>query len=154
MDSQKLLTLIESLHTGVRNRARADRPAVAVAPNELPALMPMLRDHADLQFDLLLTHTALDLPEENVFELVYLLFSSTHGHSIYVTSRVDRNAPVAPSVCRIWPIAEWQERETYDLMGVLYDDHPDLRRVFLEDDWEGFPLRKDYQDEHMLELPK
>lgn len=154
MDSQKLLTLIESLHPAVRNRARADRPAVLVASVELLALMRGLRDHADLQFDLLLTHTAIDLPDERCFELVYVLFSTEHGHSIYVTSRIDRDAPVAPSVCGIWPIAEWQEREAYDLLGVLYDEHPDLRRVFLEDDWEGFPLRKDYQDEHMLELPK
>ena len=65
-----------------------------------------------------------------------------------------RDAPVAPTVSRSWPAAEWQEREAYDLMGILYDEHPDLRRLFLEDDWQGFPLRKDYRDPDMLEFPK
>jgi NADH:ubiquinone oxidoreductase subunit C len=58
---------------------------------------------------------------------------------------------VVPTVSSIWPIAHWQEREVFDLFGVGYDGHPDLRRIFLEDDWLGHPLRKDYHDPDMLE---
>jgi NADH-quinone oxidoreductase subunit C len=154
MDSEKLLSLIEAITPSVRRRAHADRPAVTVAPGELLALMHALHDRAELRFDLLLTHTAVDRIAENRFELVYVLYSTDHGYNLFVTAFTNRDEPVAPSVCAIWPIAEWQEREAYDLLGVLYDEHPDLRRVFLEDDWVGFPLRKDYQDDHMLELPK
>ncbi|MBL7647339.1 MAG: NADH-quinone oxidoreductase subunit C [Candidatus Hydrogenedentes bacterium] len=154
MDPEKLLALIESICPTVRHRAHADRAALSIAADELLALMAVLRDDPALRFDFLVTHTAIDLPDEKCFELVYLLYASEHGHSLFVTTRVDRDNPVVPSVCGLWPIAEWQEREVYDLMGVLYDEHPDLRRMFLEDDWVGFPLRKDYQDEHMLELPK
>lgn len=154
MDSESLLTLIGSLHPTVQHRPHADRAAIAVAVEDLLGVMKSLRNHPELQFDLLLTHTAVDVPHENRFELVYVLYSSVHGHSMFVTANVKRSEPIAPSVCGIWPIAEWQEREAYDLLGVLYDNHPDLRRVFLEDDWPGFPLRKDYQDEYMLELPK
>lgn len=154
MDSKNLLALIEPIAPTVRCRPLADRPAVTVASGELPGLMRALRDRPELAFDLLITHTAIDLPGENCFELVYVLYSTANGHNLFVTTKIDRAEPVAPSVCGIWPIAEWQEREAYDLLGVLYDNHPDLRRVFLEDDWVGFPLRKDYQDDYMLELPK
>ena len=154
MDSESLLALIESLYPAVQRRAQADRPAITLPTGELFVVMRALRDHTELQFDLLLTHTAVDYPDDNRFELIYLLYSTVHGHWLVVTTNVERAQPVVPSVCALWPIAEWQEREAYDLMGVLYDDHPDLRRVFLEDDWVGFPLRKDYRDEYMLELPK
>ena len=154
MDSESLLALIESLHPAVQRRAQADRPAITLPTGELLGVMRALRDHTELQFDLLLTHTAVDYPDDNRFELIYLLYSTVHGHWLVVTTNVERTQPVVPSVCALWPIAEWQEREAYDLMGVLYDGHPDLRRVFLEDDWVGFPLRKDYRDGYMLELPK
>jgi NADH-quinone oxidoreductase subunit C len=71
-----------------------------------------------------------------------------------VSVSVPRANPVAPTVSTIWEIAQWQEREVYDLFGVRYEGHPDLRRLFLDDNWQGHPLRKDYQDDDMLELPK
>ncbi|MCC6486008.1 MAG: NADH-quinone oxidoreductase subunit C [Candidatus Hydrogenedentes bacterium] len=154
MDPESLLALVETEHPSIRRRSHADRPAVSVPSGELLAVMTTLRDHADLRFDLLLTLTAVDFPGEDRFELLYRLYSTVHGLWLIVSSDVPRSRPVAPSVSSLWPIAEWQEREAYDLMGVLYDNHPDLRRVFLEDDWVGYPLRKDYQDEYMLELPK
>ena len=82
------------------------------------------------------------------------LHSTIHGHSLFVTVVVPRDDPTVPTVSDVWPTAHWQEREAYDLLGILYDDHPDLRRLFLEDDWQGFPLRKDYHDDDMLELPQ
>ncbi len=112
-----------------------------------------LRDDKSLEFNYLVDHTCIDWPEENQFELVYILKSINHGHYISINCRIDRQNPVVKTASDIWPIAEWQEREVYDLFGVLYDGHKDLRRVFLEDDWEGFPLRKDYKDDFMLEHP-
>lgn len=154
MDTESLLALIASLHPTVQRRSNADRPAIVVPADDLMAVMQTLRDHAELKFDLFIAHTAIDRIEENRFELVYILSSTMHGNNIYVTAYVSRENPVAPSMVPLWPIAEWQEREAYDLLGLLYDNHPDLRRVFLEDDWIGFPLRKDYRDPYMLDLPK
>lgn len=131
-------------------RMKADRAAVETDAAHLPALMRQLRDEPAFAFDVLLDHAAVDWIEAGEFELVYQLYSTRHGHYLMVAVFVPRAEPLVPTVSTVWPIAEWQEREVYDLFGVLYDDHPDLRRLFLEDDWVGFPLRKDYEDDFML----
>jgi len=89
---------------------------------------------------------------DSEFELLYRLYSLKTLAMLVVFTTIPRETPVIPTVSSVWRIAEWQEREVYDLFGILYDNHPDLRRVFLEDAWEGFPLRKDYQDDFMLTL--
>jgi len=78
------------------------------------------------------------------FEVVYHLASLSHGHRIVLKAIVPRDDPHIASVAAIYPTANWHERETYDLMGIVFDGHPDLRRILLPDDWEGHPLRKDY----------
>ena len=108
---------------------------------------------SDFHFDMLCSHTVIDWLESGKFEMVYSLFSCQTGNEVLISSLVDRQNPVVPTVSDIWTIAEFQEREVYDLFGVLYDNHKDLRRLFLEDDWVGFPLRKDYQDDFMLKEP-
>jgi NADH:ubiquinone oxidoreductase subunit C len=143
-----------ALEPTAARREKADRPAVHVPPEKLAALALALRDAPALAFDMLLDHTAIDWLAEGRFELVYNLYSTVHGHSLLVTTTVPRASPVAPTVSAVWPIAHWQEREVFDLMGVQYDNHPDLRRLFLEDEWQGYPLRKDYKDDYMLGLPK
>ena len=154
MDSEELLEIAERIESGAQKREKCDRPAVHVPVDKLLNAMRRLYTYQWLSFDMLITHTVIDWPAENRFELVYVLYSTVHGHSLIVTSSVPRVNPVAPTVSGIWRTAEWQEREAYDLFGILYDEHPDLRRVFLEDDWEGFPLRKDYTDPYMLERPQ
>jgi|SaaInlStandDraft_5_1057022.scaffolds.fasta_scaffold108903_2 NADH-quinone oxidoreductase subunit C len=113
----------------------------------------MQKLHSEHKFDMLKSHTCVDWLEEGQFELISLLFSTTHLQHIWVSIRIPRDNPVIDTLSHIWPIAEFQEREVYDLFGVKYAGHTDLRRIFLEDDWVGFPLRKDYQDDFMLEKP-
>jgi NADH-quinone oxidoreductase subunit C len=132
----------------------ADRAAVVVEAPSLPEIMRRLRDEPELQFSQLLDHVAVDWIDRGQFELIYQLYSFKYKHFLSVSVIVPRDDPRVPTVCRVYPVAEWQEREVYDLFGVLYEDHPDLRRLFLEDDWEGFPLRKDYKDDFMLDRPK
>jgi NADH-quinone oxidoreductase subunit C len=131
-----------------------DRAAVVVEAQALPEIMRRLRDEPEFQFAQLLDHVAVDWIDRGQFELIYQLYSFKHKHFLSVSVLVPRDDPRLPTVCRVHPVAEWQEREVYDLFGVLYEDHPDLRRLFLEDDWEGFPLRKDYEDDFMLDRPK
>lgn len=136
-------------YTGVSNHAAVQTSAAA-----LVSVMRRLRDDEQFAFDTLMDHTSVDRIADEKFELLYHLYSTSTQQMLLVSALIPRDNPVAPTLCGVWRIAEWQERENYDLMGILYDDHPDLRRVFLEDDWKGFPLRKDYQDDFMLELKR
>jgi NADH-quinone oxidoreductase subunit C len=88
--------------------------------------------------------TAVDWPKRNAIDVVYHLFSYRHRHSFVLKVETDRARPSAPTVEGVWKAANWMEREVYDLFGVQFEGHPDLRRVLLPDDWEGHPLRKDY----------
>ncbi|MBL7671998.1 MAG: NADH-quinone oxidoreductase subunit C [Bdellovibrionaceae bacterium] len=153
MNSAELLSKILSLSTELSPREKTDRPAVLVPVHGLKDLMLKLRDHSELNFDMLTLATAIDWIKDGKIELVYILTSSTFKHSLQVGTVLDREKPVAPSLSSVWAIAEWQEREIFDLFGVRYLNHPDLRRLLLEDDWKGHPLRKDYVDDFMLERP-
>ncbi|MFL5302329.1 MAG: NADH-quinone oxidoreductase subunit C [Anaeromyxobacteraceae bacterium] len=91
--------------------------------------------------------TGVDYPKRNVIEVVYHLFSYRHRHGIVLKVEADRAAPIVPSVEGVWKAANWMEREAYDLLGVTFLGHPDLRRLLLPDDWQGWPLRKDYAEQ-------
>ncbi len=154
MDADALLAAVGALHGEIRLREKADRAAVVVRAENLAEIMRQLRDRPEFGFDRLEFHTAIDWPAENRLELVYHLFSMKHRHYLLVTTSVPRDNPEVASVSGIWRVAEWQEREVYDMFGVLYDGHPDLRRLLLDDAWSGYPLRKDYVDDFILERPQ
>lgn len=119
-------------------------PWAQVTPEKIIEISKFLRDEPSLRFDFLRSLAAVDYKEE--FELVYLLFSYAHRHEFKIKVRLPRNLPALPTVEGVWPAANWHEREAYDLMGITFDGHPDLRRILLPDDWEGHPLRKDYKE--------
>ncbi len=108
-------------------------------------------DLRDLGFDRLGMVTAVDQAEE--FELVYRLQSRSMLAGIFLKCSVPRENPRVKSLVDLWPAALWQEREVFDLFGIVFDGHPDLRRIMLPEDWEGHPLRKDYRDERMIRRP-
>ena len=138
-------------------------PWVAVAPEALHEVMQWLRDEPRLAMDFLHCITAVDYFEpdpkkakrakfEPHMELLYHLSSFKHGHRIVVKVFLPRwkddrpgELPEVPSVADIWPTANWHEREVYDLSGVRFLGHPDLRRILCPEDWVGHPLRKDYE---------
>ncbi len=105
-----------------------------------------LKAEPGLDIDFLEDETAVDWPKKNVIEVVYHLLSYRHRHGIVLKVEADRAAPSVPSVEGVWKTANWFEREIYDLFGVDFPGHPDLRRIMLPDDWVGHPLRKDYQE--------
>ena len=152
MDRETLEQTLISIEPRISRRSNADRAAVEVPAEAFFGLLNRLYQDSRFAFDMLLDHTAIDRITEGKFELVYNLYSTSLGHHLMVSCLVDRDKPVVPTVEKIWPIAHWQEREAFDLFGILYDGHSDLRRVFLEDDWQGYPLRKDYKDSDMLEF--
>jgi len=105
----------------------------------------LLAGAADLGFNLLSDITGVDrFPIEPRFELNYHLVSIPHKTVIRLRVSVHGSDPVVPSVTPVWPTANWHEREIFDMLGVRFEGHPDLRRILMPEDWEGHPLRKDY----------
>jgi NADH-quinone oxidoreductase subunit C len=123
---------------------RAQTTAV-VRREDILQIGRFLKEEPDLAFDYLTLLSAVDLyPREPRFEVVYQLYSMKYRHRLRLKVRLPSEDPVVDSVVPLWPTANWHEREAYDLMGIQFKDHPDLRRILLPDDWEGHPLRKDY----------
>jgi NADH-quinone oxidoreductase subunit C len=119
-----------------------------VDPARLVDVMRFLRDDAECRFEMLTDVTAVDyLGEEPRFELVYHLYSVAKNQRVRVKARVGERAPEIATLCELWPSANWMEREVWDLYGIRFLGHPDLRRILLYDEFEGHPLRKDYPKE-------
>jgi NADH:ubiquinone oxidoreductase subunit C len=95
--------------------------------------------------------TAVD--RGGVFELVYRLQSAEFGVGLFLKAEVPRDDAAIETLTDLWPAADWQEREVYDMFGIEFRGHPDLRRILLPDDWVGYPLRKDYEDDSVIPRP-
>jgi NADH-quinone oxidoreductase subunit C len=118
---------------------------VYVGRDELPQVARALRDRPELGFDLLADIVAVDLwPREPRFELVYVLVSIPNRRRLRLKVRVAGASAHVASVIGVWPAANWLEREVWDLFGIAFDGHPDPRRLLMPEDWDGYPLRKDY----------
>lgn len=127
------------------------QPGLTVQAEKIAGICLELRDHPETYFDFLSCLTGVDYgPESGEFGVVYHLASIPFKNllvlKIRTTAGRDTNElPAVPSVSAVWRTAEWHEREAYDLIGIRFTGHPDLRRILLPDDWEGYPLRKDYK---------
>lgn len=121
-------------------------PYFKVKPERWLEVARLLRDDPDLRFDFCNNITAVDWPKLNRIDVVYHFWSYPLAHAIVVKAELPREKPQVPSVVSLWNAADWNEREQYDLMGVEFLGHPDLRRIMMPDDWPGHPLRKDYKE--------
>jgi len=119
-------------------------PRVHVSADDWAELAAFLHGEPALKFDWLQSLSGVDYVADGKLCVVYDLWSFDHRHSFAVKVFCPRDNPHIPSVVRLWSAADWQEREAYDMFGIIFDGHPDLRRILCADDWEGFPLRKDY----------
>lgn len=138
-------TTLKAKFPQATDRASSDHPAVNVPIADLVAALQTLRDAQG--FDFLADLTAID-NGENVsprFTVVYHLFSTARADYIRVAADcADDAEPVAPSVVGLWPAANWHERECYDMFGIKFEGHPDLRRILMWDGYPGWPLRKEF----------
>jgi NADH-quinone oxidoreductase subunit C len=103
-----------------------------------------LRDDPEMRCDVLSSLSGVDYKDEGFIEVVYHLYSYAQRHLVVLKVRVDRDDSVVDSVEPVWKAANWHEREIYDLLGVTFRGHPDLRRLLMPEDWVGHPLRKDF----------
>ncbi|HET7874430.1 MAG TPA: NADH-quinone oxidoreductase subunit C [Methylomirabilota bacterium] len=128
---------------------RGDHTAVLAREALVPALQ-FLRDDPALGFDLLVDITAVDYlkfpgrEDGPRFEVVYHLYSVPHNHRVRLKVPVEQDDAVVPTATGLWPIANWLEREVWDMFGIRFEEHPDLRRLLLYEEFVGHPLRKDY----------
>ena len=136
---------------------RGDHTAV-VTREALSRVLAWCRDEPALAFDMLTDLTAVDYLEYPGredgprFEVVYHLYSLPHNHRVRLKTRVDEDDAVVPSAVPVWPIANWFEREVWDMFGVRFSGHPDLRRLLMYEEFAGHPLRKDYPIERRQPL--
>ena len=129
---------------------------IQVKPENWLKIAKWLKSDEKLYFDSLQCNTGIDLGE-GVLESRYNLHSMKHLHKVEIRIKISAEKPDIPSVEQIWRVADWFERETYDMFGINFIGHRDLRRILLPDDWEGWPLRKDYEEQetyHGILVPK
>ena len=138
-------TALKARFPQVTDRASLDHPAVNMPPADIPAVLKYLRD--EFAFDLLADVTAIDWAEgvSPRFTAVYHLFSTTrHVYLRVAANCANDEAPEVPSVTALWPGADWHEREVFDMFGIKFAGHPDLRRILMWDGYPHFPLRKEF----------
>lgn len=147
MDAKEIYTLLVTRFGSERILAFRDDaagdPFVLIRPDSVGEVMRFLRADASLDFDFLALITGVDYPEH--LNVIYHLFSYSQKHKLVVKVELPKASPRVDSVESIWPAANWHEREAFDLLGIEFVGHSNLRRILLPEDWDGHPLRKDYQ---------
>jgi len=145
MDSIQLGEFIRSLNQDIEIKKGKQYTEVTVPASVLYSLARQLREREETQFDYLFCLTGVDYGQD--LGVVYHLRSTIYDHVVVLKTRTsDREHPELDSVADIWKTADFHEREVFDLLGIRFKNHPDLRRLFLDNSW-GFPLRKDYADD-------
>ena len=133
-----------------------DKEVIIVDSNNWNEIASILKNDKKLNFNYLMCISAYDKGDGSIYGVAYNFYSIKKNHYIEVRIEVEDGIPI-PSVSSLWKTADWHEREAYDMIGIKFDGHPDLKRILLSEDWEGYPLRKDYKEPeyyHGLPVPK
>lgn len=150
MQTEQLTQLISALAPDQKPGVSKQFPEFILPVEKLHEVARALKENPETKMDYLFCLTAAD--RKDGFHVIYHLTSSAFKHTAVLRCVLtDKNNPAIPTVSDLWKAAEYYEREVFDLFGIKFENHPDLRRLFLEDDWVGYPLRKDYKDAFTLE---
>jgi len=148
MDASALIAVLQDAVPGAQFEAAPSidlQTTIYVPGDALAGVARTLRDRGDLAFTFLADITAVDFwPTEPRFELVYILVSPANRLRLRLKVRLNAEPAHVATVSGIWPAANWLEREVWDMFGIVFDGHPDPRRLLMPEDWDGYPLRKDY----------
>lgn len=144
-DFSQLLEIVKSVSPEATVDEKSSPAAFIVPADSLKKVCTELYRNPVTYFDMLSCLTGIDNgPQANTMEVVYNLYSIPFNVSLAVKVMLPRENPVIDSVISVWRTADWHEREAFDMFGIQFNGHPDLRRILLPADWEGYPLRKDY----------
>jgi NADH-quinone oxidoreductase subunit C len=148
MDASALIAALQEAIPGAQFETAPSvdlQTTIYVSRDDVPAVLAALRNREQFAFAFLAELTAADFwPREPRFELIYLLVSIAHRQRLRLKVRLRGDDAHVATVSDLWPAANWLEREVWDLFGIAFDGHPDPRRLLMPEDWDGFPLRKDY----------
>lgn len=146
-EMNKIIEKLKEVFPGVVNDVSSfrDQWAVVINKKSIVEVCGFLKKTPEFDFNYLIDITAVDFPERDArFEMVYILYSISHARIIFIKAHVDMDDLVVPSLTCLWESANWAEREVYDMFGIKFSGHPDLRRILMDYDFEGFPLRKEF----------
>ncbi len=150
MQTEELITFITALAPDQKPGISKQYPEFILPVETVHAVARTLKDNPQTKMDYLFSLTATD--RKDGLHVLYHLTSTEHHHSVILrVILADKVNPVVSTVSDVWRAAEYYEREVFDLFGIRFENHPDLRRLFLDDEWVGYPLRKDYKDSFIFE---
>jgi NADH-quinone oxidoreductase subunit C len=152
---EEIVTFLDTKANG-KALAIEGKQVISVSPENWPEISSILKNETKLDFNYLMCISAYDKGDKKIYGVAYNFYSTTKKH--YLEVRVEAEDGVSiPSVVGLWKTADWHEREAYDMMGINFEGHPELKRILLSADWEGYPLRKDYVEPeyyHGMPVPK
>ncbi len=150
MQTEELTTLITALAPDQKPGISKQFPEFILPADKLHDVAKMLKENPQTKMDYLFSLTASD--RKDGLNVIYHLTSTEYRHTVVLkVILTDKENPMVATVSDLWSAAEYLEREVFDLFGVKFENHPDLRRLFLDDEWVGYPLRKDYKDSFIFE---
>jgi NADH-quinone oxidoreductase subunit C len=146
---EEILSIIRAVTLTEISEIPNSTPVGVIIPKEnLQVVCETLLRDPSCYFDMLSCITGVDNgPEAGTMEVIYHLYSIPFNNSLALKVILPRENPVVESICSVWLSANWLEREVYDMFGIVFNNHPDLRRILMPADWKGFPLRKDFKHE-------
>lgn len=146
MDTQAIQNKLEAAFGGAVGPVASGRAEswIEIDADRIDEVAALLVRDPDTRFECLSNLTGVDYPARGHIQVVYHLYSYTHRHELTLKVNADRESPCVKTVANVWAAANWLEREAFDLLGIDFAGHPDLRRILLPEDWVGNPLRKDY----------
>ena len=150
MQTEELTTLITSLAPDQKPGISKQYPEFIIPADKIHEVAKTLKENPQTKMDYLFSLTAAD--RKDGLNVIYHLTSSEYHHIVVLrVILADKENPMVATVSDLWSAAEYLEREVFDLFGIKFENHPDLRRLFLDDEWVGYPLRKDYKDSFIFE---
>ena len=155
MSFDDIIKFIESKAAGQSSRIEG-KESLIVSPDNWIEVSTLLKNESNLDFDYLMCISSYDKGNGIIYGVAYNLFSTTKNHYLEVRVETEDGKSI-PSVVSLWQTANWHEREAYDMMGIHFEGHPNLKRILLSDDWEGHPLRKNFKEPdyyHGMPVPK
>ena len=155
MTFNDIIKIIESKAAGKASIIEG-KEAILVLQDNWAEVATLLKNESNCDFDYLMCISSYDKGDNKIYGVAYNLFSTTNNHYLEVRVEVEDGISI-PSVVGLWQTANWHEREAYDMMGIQFEGHPNLKRILLSDDWDGHPLRKNFKEPdyyHGMPVPK